>query len=56
MAIVVDASAVAAVVFGEPGAAAMRRELHGQQLYAPCMIDYELANVAWKKLRGGSHW
>ena len=51
MAVVVDASAVAAVVFGEPGREAVRRELRGQPLYAPSLIDYELTNVAWKKLR-----
>lgn len=52
MAVVVDASAVAAVIFGEPSADALRSALHGQQLFAPSLIDYELANVAWKKLRG----
>jgi predicted nucleic acid-binding protein len=51
MAVVVDASAVAAIVFGEAGAERIQQELAGQTLYAPRLIDYELANVAWKKLR-----
>jgi predicted nucleic acid-binding protein len=51
MAVVVDASAVAAVVFGEPGGEAVRRELRGQPLHAPSLIDYELTHVAWKTLR-----
>ena len=51
MAVVVDASAVAAVVFGEPGGDAVRHELRGQPLYAPSLINYELTHVAWKKLR-----
>jgi predicted nucleic acid-binding protein len=51
MAVVIDASAAAAVVFGEPGAEALRRRLHGHALVAPRLIDYELATVAWKKLR-----
>ena len=51
MAVVVDASAVAAVVFGELGADAIRHELRGQPLYAPSLINYELTHVAWKKLR-----
>lgn len=51
MAVVIDASAAAAVLFGEPGAEPLRRRLHGHALHAPRLIDYELANVAWKKLR-----
>ena len=51
MAVVVDASAVAAVVFGELGGDTVRHELRGQPLYAPSLINYELTHVAWKKLR-----
>lgn len=51
MAVVIDASAAAAVVFDEPGAEPLRRRLRGHELHAPRLIDYELANVAWKKLR-----
>lgn len=52
MAAVVDASAVAALLFREPGAEALERTLlGGRALFAPPLIEYELANVAWKKLR-----
>lgn len=51
MAVVVDASAVAAVVFGESAGDVVRHELRGQALHAPSLIDYELTHVAWKKLR-----
>ena len=48
MAVVVDASAIAAVVFGEAEGETVRR---GQLLYAPSLIGYELTHVAWKKMR-----
>ena len=51
MAVVVDASAVAAMVFGEAEGDDVRRQLKGHELHAPSLIDYELTNVAWKKLR-----
>lgn len=51
MAVVVDASAIAAVVFGEAEGEAVRRELRGQVLYAPSLIGYELTHIAWKKMR-----
>jgi len=51
MAVVIDASAAAAILFAEPGADPLRRRLQGHTLFAPRLIDYELANVAWKKLR-----
>lgn len=51
MAVVIDASAAAALVFGEPAAEQVRRQLAGHALFAPRLLDYELANVAWKKLR-----
>lgn len=51
MAVVIDASAAAALVFGEPAAEQVRRQLVGHALFAPRLLDYELANVAWKKLR-----
>ncbi|MGE0816166.1 MAG: type II toxin-antitoxin system VapC family toxin [Vicinamibacterales bacterium] len=51
MAVVIDASAAAALVFGEPAADEVRRQLAGHALFAPRLLDYELANVAWKKLR-----
>jgi predicted nucleic acid-binding protein len=46
---VVDASAVAAVIFGEPEAEQIRQPLRSQALYAPDLIDYELASVCRKK-------
>ncbi len=46
---VVDASAVAAVLFGEPDAERIAQELEGQDLCAPSLLPYELASVARKK-------
>jgi predicted nucleic acid-binding protein len=51
MAVVVDASAVAAMAFDESQAMEMARHLGGHELYAPTLLDYELASIAWKKLR-----
>ena len=51
MAVVVDASALAAVAFGEVGSDRVRGVLRGQALTAPTLLDYELASVAWKKSR-----
>lgn len=49
--VVVDASALAAVVFDEPEALDVRRRLHGYTLHATTLIDYELTNTALKKMR-----
>lgn len=49
--VVVDASALAALVFDEPDAALVRRRLQGLVLYSTSLLDYELANTALKKLR-----
>ena len=49
--VVVDASALAALVFNEPGAEDVARRLEGVQVHAPTLLSYELANVAWKKAR-----
>lgn len=51
MTIVVDASAIAAVVFGEPDGRTVAAHVDGERLIAPSLIDYELASVACKKLR-----
>ncbi|MGE0361156.1 MAG: type II toxin-antitoxin system VapC family toxin [Vicinamibacterales bacterium] len=51
MAVVVDASALAAVAFNEPGGGSVTAALAGHALYAPTLIDYELASIGWKKLR-----
>ncbi len=48
---VVDASAVAAILFGEPEAEAIAERLTGARLAAPSLLDYELANVCLIKIR-----
>jgi predicted nucleic acid-binding protein len=48
---VVDASALAAVAFAEPGADAVIDEIDGHRLHAPALIVFELMNVAWKRSR-----
>ena len=48
---VVDASAVAAVLFREPAAAEMARQLDGCQLVAPPLLEFELGNVCLTKRR-----
>ena len=49
--VVVDASALAAVTFGEPEADRCGRMLDGAVLHAPSLLRYELANAACKKCR-----
>ncbi len=46
---VVDASVVAALVFGEPGSEEAERLLGDRVLFAPFLMRYELAQVAVKK-------
>ena len=48
---VVDASAVAALLFGEPDAEAVAARLDGAELRAPTLLPFEVASVAWKKIR-----
>ena len=48
---VVDASVVAALVFGEPEADDAAALLAGSELVAPTLLRYELSNTAWKKAR-----
>jgi predicted nucleic acid-binding protein len=48
---VVDASAIGALVFGEPAAAEIAAKLSGATLAAPALLAFEVANVAVKKLR-----
>lgn len=48
---VVDASALAALVFGEPQAETIAARLEGARLAAPSLIDFELANVCLTKIR-----
>ena len=49
--VVVDASALAAVVFQEPEEEAIIRQLDGALVFAPELLRFELASVARKKLR-----
>ena len=46
---VVDASALGAMVFGEPDAPAVAKELTGSVLVAPHLLWFELASIAFKK-------
>lgn len=48
---VVDASAIAAVLFGEPEATTVVGQLAGGRLVAPALLRYEVANIAWKKIK-----
>jgi predicted nucleic acid-binding protein len=48
---VVDASALAAIAFAEPGADAVIDEIDGYRLHAPALVVFELMNVAWKRAR-----
>lgn len=49
--VVVDASALAALVFGEPEAEEVAGQLTGHRLVAPTLLGYEMASVYVKKLR-----
>jgi predicted nucleic acid-binding protein len=51
MAVVVDASVIAAIAFGEPEGRTLVAHLTGETLLAPTLLDYEIANIAWKKSR-----
>lgn len=50
--VVVDASAIAALVFGEMAAEEVAARLAGHRLAAPELLLAELANVATMKVRG----
>lgn len=52
--VVVDASAMAAILFGEPAAEEVMERLDGSDLAAPSLLPYELANVAGGKVRRGA--
>lgn len=53
--VVIDASALAAIAFGEPAGEALGRRLEGATVFAPALLKYELANTAWKKARRQPH-
>lgn len=48
---VVDASALAALLFDEPEGGAVGVELQDALLFAPVLLDFELANVCLTKMR-----
>jgi predicted nucleic acid-binding protein len=48
---VVDASALAAMLFAEPEAEAIAARLQDARLTAPALLDFELANVCLTKIR-----
>ena len=47
--VVVDASAVAAILFGEPEGPTLAAHLQDETLLAPGLLDFELMQVAVKK-------
>lgn len=49
--LVVDASALGALVFGEPEAEEMAQALTGAALAAPVLLWFEMAAIAAKKIR-----
>ena len=48
---VVDASALAALLFGEPDADVVTERLGDAALFSPSLVRYELASVCLKKVR-----
>ncbi len=48
---VVDASAIAALLFGEPEGEAIAARLSGARLVSPALLSFELANVCLIKSR-----
>lgn len=48
---VVDASALAALLFGEPEAETVASALNGARLVAPSLLAFELTNVCLMKCR-----
>jgi predicted nucleic acid-binding protein len=48
---VVDASALGALLFGEPDGAAVAERLRGAGLIAPALLPFEVANICVKKMR-----
>ena len=48
---IVDASALASICFDEPAGLVTAQRLVGVPLFAPTLLDYEIANVCWVRLR-----
>jgi predicted nucleic acid-binding protein len=49
--VVVDASALGAVLFGEPEGPQVAEQLGNSALVTTTLFTYEIANICWKKLR-----
>jgi predicted nucleic acid-binding protein len=49
--VVVDASVIAALLFGEPDGDVVAARLGGSRLAAPSLLRYELASICAKKIR-----
>ena len=49
--VVVDASALGAMLFLESQADHVRQQIDGAAVFAPQLLKFELANIAWKKIR-----
>ena len=49
--LVIDASAMAALLFGEPAADMVRERIFDAKLFAPTLLDFELSNVCLTKMR-----
>lgn len=50
---IIDTSALAAILFKEPEGEHMASRLLEHELHAPSLLSYELASVAWAKVRKG---
>jgi len=48
---VIDASALAALVFDEPEADLVAEYVRDRELVAPTLLSFEMANVCWVKIR-----
>ena len=48
---VVDASAIGALIFGEQEKPWVEEQTDPAELIAPLLLDFELGNICWKKLR-----
>ncbi len=51
--VVVDSSAICAVLFDEPTRDAAAQLMSGKTLYAPSLLDHEIVSVALEKRRSG---
>lgn len=49
--VVVDASALGAMIFAEPEAAQVMQRLDGRELAGPLLLWFEMASICLKKLR-----